>query len=87
MKTNSYKNENNRLLSFFHHFTFTLSVSLVYNMCFLQTEYIVTVVYLLIMSDSCHLMDYSLPGSTVHGIFQARILEWVAMTEYVGSYF
>ena len=24
-------------------------------------------------------MDYSLPGSSVHGIFQARILEWVAM--------
>ena len=22
-------------------------------------------------------MDYSLPGSSVHGIFQARILEWV----------
>ena len=27
-------------------------------------------------SDS---MDYSLPGSSVHGIFQARILEWVGM--------
>ena len=24
-------------------------------------------------------MDYSLRGSSVHGIFQARILEWVAM--------
>ena len=24
-------------------------------------------------------MDYSLPGSSVHGIFQARVLEWVAM--------
>ena len=23
-------------------------------------------------------MDFSLPGSSVHGIFQARILEWVA---------
>ena len=23
-------------------------------------------------------MDYSLPGSSVHGIFQARVLEWVA---------
>ena len=21
-------------------------------------------------------MDYSLPGSSVHGIFQARVLEW-----------
>jgi len=25
-------------------------------------------------------MDYSLPGSSVHGIFQARILEWVAVS-------
>ena len=24
-------------------------------------------------------MDYSLPGSSVHGIFQARVLEWVAI--------
>ena len=27
----------------------------------------------------CDPIDYSLPGSSVHGIFQARILEWVAM--------
>ena len=26
----------------------------------------------------CNTMDYSAPGSSVHGIFQARILEWVA---------
>ena len=26
----------------------------------------------------CDLMDCSLPGSSVHGIFQARVLEWVA---------
>ena len=25
-------------------------------------------------------MDCSLPGSSVHGIFQARILEWVAVS-------
>ena len=24
-------------------------------------------------------MDYSPPGSAVHGIFQARVLEWVAI--------
>ena len=24
-------------------------------------------------------MDYSLPASSVHGIFQARVLEWVAI--------
>ena len=27
-------------------------------------------------------MNYSLPGSYVHGIFQARILEWVAISFY-----
>ena len=27
----------------------------------------------------CDPMDCSLSGSTVHGILQARILEWVAM--------
>ena len=24
-------------------------------------------------------MDYSLPGSSIHGIFQVRVLEWVAI--------
>ena len=28
----------------------------------------------------CDLMDCSLPGSSVHGIFQARMLEWVAIS-------
>ena len=32
------------------------------------------------MSDSCNPMDYSLPGSSVHGISQARVLEWVAIS-------
>ena len=27
----------------------------------------------------CYPMDYSLPGSSVHGTHQARILQWVAM--------
>ena len=26
------------------------------------------------------LMDCSLPGSSIHGIFQARVLEWVAIS-------
>ena len=29
---------------------------------------------------SCNLMHYSPPGSSVHGISQARILEWVAIS-------
>ena len=31
------------------------------------------------MSDSLGPMDYSLPGSSVHGILQARMLKWVAI--------
>ena len=30
-------------------------------------------------------MDHSLPGSSVHGILQARILAWVAMPSSRGS--
>ena len=33
----------------------------------------------------CNPMDYSLPGSSVHGIFQARVLEWVAISFSRGS--
>ena len=33
----------------------------------------------------CDLMDCSPPGSSVHGILQARILEWVAMPSSRGS--
>ena len=32
-----------------------------------------------VASDSYRPMDCSLPGSSVHGIFQARVLEWVAV--------
>ena len=32
-----------------------------------------------------HPVDCSLPGSSVHGILQARILEWVAMPSSRGS--
>ena len=34
----------------------------------------------------CDSMDCSLPGSSVHGILQARILEWAAMPSSRGSY-
>ena len=33
----------------------------------------------------CDPMDYSLPGSSVHGILQARILEWVKVSFSRGS--
>ena len=33
----------------------------------------------------CDSMDCSPPGSSIHGIFQARVLEWVAISFYRGS--
>ena len=42
-----------------------------------------------LVAQSCPIfgdpMDCSPPGSSVHGIFQARILEWVAMSFSRGS--
>ena len=38
-----------------------------------------------VVSDSLHPMDDSLSGSAVHGIFQARILEWAAISFSRGS--
>ena len=31
----------------------------------------------------CDPMDCSLPGSSVHGIFQARTLQWVAISFFI----
>ena len=39
----------------------------------------------LVVSDSCDPMDCSLPGSSFHGISQAGILEWVAISSSRGS--
>ena len=33
----------------------------------------------------CDPMDCSLPGSSVHGILQARILKWIALHSFWGS--
>ena len=38
-----------------------------------------------VMSDSCDFMDGSLSGSSVHGLFRVRILEWVAISFSTGS--
>ena len=46
---------------------------------------IVVVVSLSVVSNSCDPVDCSLPGSSVHGIFQARILEWVSISYPRGS--
>ena len=53
-----------------------------FNQHFLNTSYVLVVVVILSLSHVrlCDLMDCSMPGSSVHGIFQARILQWVAMS-------
>ena len=38
-----------------------------------------------VVSHFCDPMDCSPPGSSVHGIFQARILEWIAISSFWGS--
>ena len=38
-----------------------------------------------VMSNSCDPMDYRLPGFSFQGIFQARILEWAAISSSRGS--
>ena len=44
--------------------------------CFLASKLCLTL---------CDPMDYSLPVSSAHGILQARILEWVAISFSRGS--
>ena len=38
-----------------------------------------------VLSNSCHPINCSPPGSSVHGILQARILEWVVISFSRGS--
>ena len=58
------------------------------------TTYTMIYIYIYILScwlcaqsclTLCNPMDCSLPGSSIHGIFQARILEWVAISFCRGS--
>ena len=42
--------------------------------------------HLVISDSSMTIMDCSLPSSFVHGIFQARILEWVAISDCRGIF-
>ena len=45
----------------------------------------VNVLATLLCLTLCDPVDFSLPGSSVHGILQARILEWVAIPFSKGS--
>ena len=50
-----------------------------------QTKLFFVVRMCSVMSDSCDPLDCSPLGFSVHGILQARILEWVAMPSSRGS--
>ena len=53
----------------------------------LYSKYICAALWLVVQSSLtlCDLVDCSLPGSSAHGILQARILEGVAMPSSRGS--
>ena len=53
----------------------------------LAGRYITTICVLVAQSclTLCNPMDYSLPGSSIHGILQVRTLEWVAIPFSRGS--
>jgi len=57
---------------------------------FLWLNYILLRMYVCVYAQSCltlyESMDYSSPGSSVHGIFPARILEQVAFSSSRGSF-
>ena len=52
-------------------------------------RYTLTYIYMYRKKESevpqCNTMDYSLPGFSIYGIFQARVLEWVAISFSRGS--
>ena len=50
--------------------------------CFVSQSVLVTLLCLILFDPK----DCSPPGSSVHGIFQARVLEWVAISSSKGSF-
>ena len=64
-----------------------LQKGLIINRSLVQPRSVVCCVCSVIQSCSslCNPMDYNLPCSSVHGIFQARILDWVAISSPRGS--
>ena len=61
-----------------------VSVSILYPM-YMNTFWWLVCVHAQLCLTFCNPMDYSPPGSSVHGISQARILEWVDISFSRGS--
>ena len=62
----------------------TLKLSKVINK-YLKVKVLVSELTIQLCLTLCDPMDGSLPGSSVHGILQARILEWLAIPFSKGS--
>ena len=68
-------------------FAHVISLSLLLN-SYVRSEHSLNMNAVLghsVMSDSLRPMDCSPPGFSAHGIFQARILEWVVISSSRGS--
>ena len=76
---------NYNVWGFFRYIKFDLMVML----CFVHSESVFMTFeskVTQLCSTLCNPMDCSLLGSSVHGIFQARILEWIAISFSRGSF-
>ena len=69
-----------RIIKFLH---FWLWIIQFYNKNKLNLQWSLQLLWVYLVAQLCptlcNPMDYNPPDSSVHGIFQARILEWVAM--------
>ena len=83
---NVYASYSNKYI--FHSYMCTNMCDL-FELCKINNLTLTVCPFLKIVAQSCLTlcdpMDYSLPGSSVHGIFQARILEWLAIFFSRGS--
>ena len=88
-----YKHFNLRVYIYTHIHIYMYSLKML-SMKFIQISYFISLVTFIgvVLSHSqsyltpCDLMGYSPPGSSVHGISQARKLEWVANSSSKGFF-
>ena len=69
-------------LPLFSHYMLCLCEDILSHLIFIRTKCVCAQS----LPTLCNPMDYSLPGSSLHGIFQAKILQWVAISYSRGTY-
>ena len=69
----------------FHIGLITVSYSLAYFSDYFPLIYLMLLTCFSCIRLFCNFMGWRLPGSSIHGILQARILAWVAMLSSRGS--